>query len=72
MSNHKPLPSHKNNYDRELTEMVDRLKPRLPCCPNCTWWRAEAELCTWQNQNIRPPAPVIAFGCAAFEYEIPF
>lgn len=65
-------PAHRHNYDRELKALVDDIKPRLPCCPNCIWWSAGVELCKYQNQQIRPPAPVIAFGCAAFEFDIPF
>lgn len=65
-------PSHRRGYHAELERMVDDLKHRLPCCPNCIHWAATGELCTYANQNIRPPAPVIAFGCAAYEQDVPF
>lgn len=56
----------------EMERIVDQLKERLPCCPNCEHWSAKLEHCTYQSQNVRPPAPVIAFGCWAFEPTVPF
>lgn len=56
----------------DLERIVDELKDRLPCCPNCEHWNAKNELCTLNAQNMRPPAPVIAFGCWAFEATVPF
>jgi hypothetical protein len=56
----------------DLTRTVDQLKENLPCCPNCTHWLKADELCNYQCQRIRPPAEVIAFGCWAFEHDIPF
>lgn len=56
----------------DLEHIVDELKHRLPCCPNCEHWRKQGEVCAYQNQNIRPPAEVIAWGCWAFEATIPF
>lgn len=56
----------------DLAEMVDMLKHRLPCCPNCIEWDAKREVCLLTNPQIRPPAPVIAFGCAAFNQDVPF
>jgi transposase len=59
-------------FERELIRMVDELKHNLPCCPNCDWWVKDKELCAYRNTNVRPPAPVIAFGCWAFENDVPF
>lgn len=56
----------------ELERIVDDLKHRLPCCLNCTHWQKKGELCTYQNAMIHPPAEVIAFGCWAFDQDIPF
>lgn len=56
----------------ELERIVDDLKHRLPCCPNCAYWRKQGEVCGYQGQMIKPPADVIAFGCWAFDMDIPF
>lgn len=56
----------------DLAQLVDELKHRLPCCPNCVHWYAHGEVCTINGIKARPPAPVIAFGCWAFEQDIPF
>lgn len=55
----------------ELERIVDDLKHRLPCCPNCTHFTKDGH-CTYQNQRIQPPPEVIAFGCWAFDQDIPF
>lgn len=55
----------------DLERIVDDLKHRLPCCPNCEKFTKD-EFCTHNNQRVRPPAEVIAFGCWAFEQDIPF
>jgi hypothetical protein len=56
----------------DLERIVDDLKHRLPCCPNCVHWDSGAEVCKVTNPRIRPPAPVIAFGCWAFDQDVPF
>lgn len=57
----------------ELERMVDRLKHDLPACPNCLHWNDKDEVCTLNGNRMRPPAPVIAFGCWAFEnQDVPF
>lgn len=57
----------------EMERIVDQLKERLPCCPNCEHWSGgPREVCTYQSQDVRPPAEVIAFGCWAFEAMPPF
>ena len=55
----------------ELEGIVDKLKHELPCCVNCIHF-TKSEECTYQGQRTRPPAEVIAFGCWAFEHDIPF
>lgn len=67
-------------FIQELTFKVDELKHWLPCCPNCVNWNPKTELCgydaTAPNRIAatpqRPPAPVIAFGCWAFDHDVPF
>lgn len=56
----------------DLEQIVDELKHRLPCCPNCTNWDSTRELCVFATPAVRPPAPVIAFGCWAYEQDVPF
>lgn len=56
----------------ELTDMVDHMKHRLPCCPNCVNWYKKDELCTLNNLRQRPPAEVIAWGCWAYVGDVPF
>lgn len=56
----------------DLERLVDELKDRLPCCPNCTHWDSRNEVCALTMPRVRPPAPVIAFGCWAFEQDVPF
>lgn len=56
----------------DLERIVDDMKHRLPCCPNCVHWQKKGELCTYNNQNLHPPAEVIAFGCWAFDQDVPF
>ena len=56
----------------DLTRKVDDLKHTLPCCPNCTHWDSHGEVCTLNGARMRPPAPVIAFGCWAFDQDVPF
>lgn len=56
----------------DLEKLVDDLKHRLPCCPNCEHWRKKGEVCSYQGQDSRPPAEVIAFGCWAFSADVPF
>lgn len=56
----------------DLEALVDELKHRLPACPNCEHWNGMSEVCTLNNASMRPPAPVIAFGCWAFEGTVPF
>ena len=65
-------PNHKLPYQRALESAIEKLKHDLPCCINCDWWTAGREVCTLGNANVRPPAPVIAFGCGQFICEIPF
>lgn len=59
-------------FTDELTRKVDELKHWLPCCVNCDHWIKRGELCGYTRPHIRPPAEVIAFGCWAFENEVPF
>lgn len=56
----------------ELERIVDELKHRLPCCLNCINWDKRGEMCTYQGNRVRPPAEVIAFGCWAFDQDVPF
>jgi hypothetical protein len=65
-------PKHKLPFQKALEYAIEKLKHDLPCCPNCEWWTESRELCTLGNANVRPPAPVIAFGCGQFEAMIPF
>lgn len=65
-------PRNVRPFTDELTRKVDELKHWLPCCPNCDHWSSKDEVCTLNGARLRPPAPVIAFGCWAFENEIPF
>lgn len=55
-----------------LTNAVkDTLKRGLKCCPNCDNFDAMAERC--KLNNLRPPAPIIAFGCELFNWnDCPF
>ena len=55
----------------ELERIVDDLKHRLPCCPNCVHFTKSGH-CTYQNQRVVPPPEVIAFGCRAFDQDVPF
>lgn len=56
----------------DLERIVDDMKHRLPCCPNCVHWRKKGEVCDYQDQGVRPPAEVIAWGCWAYEQDVPF
>ena len=56
----------------DLEGLVDELKHRLPCCPNCEQWNGTSEVCNYVAPAIRPPATVIAFGCWAFAGTVPF
>lgn len=49
----------------------DVLKRGKACCPNCVLFAPFKETCTLNN--LRPPAPIIAFGCECYENDnIPF
>lgn len=41
-------------------------------CPACLWFDQAAEVCERDQQRRRPPAKVIAYGCQAYEPDIPF
>lgn len=41
-------------------------------CVHCLHFDERDEACTFYNPVMRPPARVIAFGCPAFEDDIPF
>lgn len=74
-------------FEGQLLTNMRRLKEILPCCPNCTHFtqlvifgsddgggfpRTEREACGLDPERRRPPTRVIAFGCPAFEPNIPF
>lgn len=45
----------------------------VPSCLNCQWFKEkDGELCTKLPTPARPPARVIAYGCDAHEFDIPF
>lgn len=50
---------------------VKVVEQAITTCVVCDHWNQQAETCTKFN-GMRPPARVIAFGCPAFENEIPF
>lgn len=58
-------------YNQLLNEQVAKLKYLLPCCPNCLNFDHALEGCRLADL-ARPPARVIAFGCSAFDQDIPF
>lgn len=72
MAEKTPPPANLRPFLLELERYVDDLKHGLPCCPNCDHWSKKHEHCTYGSQNVRPPAEVIAFGCWAYEREVPF
>lgn len=41
-------------------------------CVHCVYFDQVAEQCVYYSPAMRPPAQVIAFGCPAFEQDIPF
>jgi hypothetical protein len=54
-----------------LTPMIEQaLRAATKTCMTCDHFRQVDEIC--QKYNMRPPAKVIAFGCPAYEDEIPF
>jgi len=63
---------HLRPFLADLEALVDELKHRLPCCPNCEHWNGTSEICRYNNSDMRPPANVIAFGCWAFSADVPF
>lgn len=52
------------------------LEKSLQCCPNCMHFEPVGEICWLARRNgvtdARPPANVIAFGCAKYEALPPF
>lgn len=47
----------------------DFVREQRRCCPNCVHFDTGSEHCGLAKQ--RPPAKVIAFGCASYEF-LPF
>ena len=64
----KRLEVASNNLVDALTRSVQNT---LTTCIVCDHWNQGQEVCMKFN-NQRPPAKVIAFGCPAFENDIPF
>ena len=64
--------SYSQDVLRSLCNTIDEtLKRGKVCCPNCMLFAAFKETCTLNN--LRPPAPIIAFGCERYENDnIPF
>ncbi len=52
-------------------QTLNMVQQCLTTCIVCDHWNQGKEVCSLYN-NQRPPAKVIAFGCPAFENEIPF
>jgi hypothetical protein len=62
----------------ENEPFLRELRGIWPCCPNCAHWgkgvehhAINSEVCIKANGE-RPPATVIAFGCPAYERDLPF
>lgn len=64
----KRLEAASNGLVDAMTKSVQNL---MATCVICDHWNQGQEVCMKFN-NQRPPARVIAFGCPAFENEIPF
>lgn len=64
--------SYSNEVISGLGNIVEgALKRGLTCCPNCNHFDAMRETCGLNN--LRPPAPIIAFGCERFDWnDCPF
>lgn len=57
--------------DKMTASFVSVVQQSLTTCVVCDHWNQTGETCM-KFQNQRPPARVIAFGCPAFENEVPF
>lgn len=64
----KRLEDASNGLVDAMTRSVQNV---LMTCVVCDHWNQSKEVCQKFN-NQRPPAHVIAFGCPAFENDIPF
>lgn len=64
--------SFDNDVLRGLGNTVEgSLKRAIVCCPNCDNWQARNETCGLNR--LRPPAPIIAFGCEYYTgNQVPF
>lgn len=52
-------------------KLAGQLEKACRSCVHCDHFDQAAEVCN-QFNRMRPPARVIAFGCPAYEDEIPF
>ncbi len=58
---------------RELAQAAGKIcSEGRRTCPNCLHFDEAAEVCTFYNPQLRPPARVIAFGCPEFQDGVPF
>jgi hypothetical protein len=64
--------SYSHEALRGLSNYVESaLKRGIICCPNCDNFDSFGEKC--KLNHLRPPAPIIAFGCERFNWnDCPF
>lgn len=67
---HQPLNASEYEAGQRLRVFV---RCNVPSCLNCMWFREhKGEVCEKLPTPARPPARVIAYGCDAHEFDIPF
>lgn len=66
-----PLTPREDEFMRAFANWLDAIVKTTRCCPNCTRFDNVRETCD-ANDDKRPPAKIIAFGCNAFKGIAPF